>query len=203
VSHAPYRIVTERLVLRCWDPHDAPLLKDAVDSSLDELRPWMPWAADEPQSLEEKVEHLRRSRGRFDLGEAFVYGIFDRDEREVVGGTGFYARIAPDALELGYWIRSSHVGRGLATEAVAAVTRVGFEVCGTDRIEIHCDATNVRSRAIPGRLGFVEEATLRGRLRYPEPRDDVVYSLFREDFSRSPVAAAALEAYDALGERVL
>jgi RimJ/RimL family protein N-acetyltransferase len=112
VSDPPYRIVTERLVLRCWDPRDAPLLKNAVDSSLDELRPWMPWAADEPQSLEEKVEHLRRSRGRFDLGEAFVYGIFDRDEREVVGGTGFHARIAPDALELGYWIRSSHVGGG-------------------------------------------------------------------------------------------
>lgn len=203
MSDPPYRIVTERLVLRCWDPRDAPLLKDAVDSSLDELRPWMPWAADEPQSLEEKVEHLRRSRGRFDLGEAFVYGIFDRDEREVVGGTGFHARIAPDALELGYWIRSSHVGRGLATEAAAAVTRVGFEVYGADRIEIHCDATNVRSRVIPDRLGFVEKATLRGRLRYPEPRDDVVYSLLREDFSRSPVAAAAIEAYDALGERVL
>ena len=39
---------TERLVLRCWRPSDAPLLRDAVDSSLDHLREWMPWAEDEP-----------------------------------------------------------------------------------------------------------------------------------------------------------
>ena len=37
----PYRIVTERLVVRCYDPRDASLVKDAVDSSLDELRAWM------------------------------------------------------------------------------------------------------------------------------------------------------------------
>ena len=45
----PYRIVTERLVLRTWEPRDAPLLKEAVDSSIDHLLPWMPWAAHEPQ----------------------------------------------------------------------------------------------------------------------------------------------------------
>ena len=55
----PYRIVTERLVLRCWEPRDAPLLKEAVDSSIDHLLPWMPWAAHEPQSLEDKVALLR------------------------------------------------------------------------------------------------------------------------------------------------
>ena len=44
--HTPYRIETERLVLRCYDPEDAPLLKDAVDRSLDHLRPWMPWTPD-------------------------------------------------------------------------------------------------------------------------------------------------------------
>ena len=52
----PYRIVTERLVVRCYDPRDAPLVKEAIDSSLDELRAWMPWAHDEPKPLDEKVE---------------------------------------------------------------------------------------------------------------------------------------------------
>src|SRR5439155_22043403 len=63
----PYRIETERLVIRCWEPQDAPLLKEAIDSSLDHLRPWMPWAREEPQSLAQKVELLRHFRGRFDL----------------------------------------------------------------------------------------------------------------------------------------
>ena len=72
----PYVVRTERLTIRCWDPRDAPLLKEALDTSLEHLRPWMPWAMDEPKPLDEKVELLRRFRGQFDLGEDFVYGVF-------------------------------------------------------------------------------------------------------------------------------
>jgi RimJ/RimL family protein N-acetyltransferase len=199
----PYRIVTERLVLRCWQPHDAALLKDAVDTSVEHLLPWMPWAAHEPQPLEEKVDLLRQFRGNFDLGHDFVYGIFSRDESEAVGGTGLHTRIGPEAYEIGYWIRASRAGVGLGSEATAALTRVTFELTDMERIEIRCDPANERSRAIPRRLGYVEEATLRRRLHYPEPRDVVVYTLFREDFSSSPAASVAVEAYDAAGSRVL
>jgi RimJ/RimL family protein N-acetyltransferase len=199
----PYRIVTERLVLRCWEPRDAPLLKEAVDSSIDHLLPWMPWAAHEPQSLEEKVALLRQFRGKFDLGQDFTYGIFTRDEQRVVGGTGLHTRIGDEAFEIGYWIRASRAGEGLGTESTAALTRVAFELTDVDRIEIRCEPENERSRAIPRRLGYLEEATLRRRLRQPEPRDVVIYSLFRSDFAASPSAAAAVEAYDAAGTRVL
>jgi RimJ/RimL family protein N-acetyltransferase len=199
----PYRIATERLVLRCWEPRDAPLLKDAVDSSIDHLLPWMPWAADEPQTVDEKAALLRTFRGNFDLGVDFVYGIFSRDEAEALGGTGLHTRIGPEALEIGYWIRASRAGEGLTTEATAALTRVAFELTDRERVEIRCDPANERSRAIPRKLGYVEEATLRHRLHYPEPRDIVVYSLFREDFPSSPAASAVLEAYDAIGNRVL
>lgn len=199
----PYRIVTERLVLRCWEPRDAPLLKEAVDSSIDHLLPWMPWAAHEPQSLEEKVALLRQFRGKFDLGQDFTYGIFTRDEQRVVGGTGLHTRIGDEAFEIGYWIRASRAGEGLGTESTAALTRVAFELTDVDRIEIRCEPENERSRAIPRKLGYLEEATLRRRLRQPEPRDVVIYSLFRSDFAASPSAAAAVEAYDAAGTRVL
>lgn len=201
-SDPPYRIVTERLVLRCWEPRDAPALKDAVDSSLDHLLPWMPWARDEPQSLEEKVELLRTFRGRFDLGKDFVYGTFSADELQVVGGTGLHTRVGAGAFEIGYWIRASRAGEGLGTETTAALTRVAFELCGVDRIEIRTDPANERSRAIPRKLGFVEEAILRRRLHYPEPRDTVVYSMFRDDFAGSPAAGAAFDAYDATGTRL-
>ena len=199
----PYRIVTERLVLRCWEPRDAPLLKEAVDSSIDHLLPWMPWAVHEPQSLEEKVSLLRQFRGNFDLGQDFVYGMFTPDEQQAVGGTGLHTRIGDDALEIGYWIRASRAGEGLATESTAALTRVAFELTDVDRIEIRCEPDNERSRAIPRKLGYTEEATLRRRLRNPEPRDVVVYSLFRDDFASSPTASPGLEAYDAAGTRVL
>ena len=69
---APYRIETERLVIRCYDTRDAPLLKEAIDSSLEHLRAWMDWASREPQTLEEKVELLNHFRSEFDAGESFV-----------------------------------------------------------------------------------------------------------------------------------
>jgi RimJ/RimL family protein N-acetyltransferase len=201
----PYRVTTERLVVRCWEPRDAPRLKEAVDSSLEHLRPWMPWAADEPQTLAEKVALLRRFRGRFDLGQDYVYGIFDADESEVVGGTGLHTRAGDDALEIGYWIRASRVRQGLATEATAALTRVAFQVCGVDRVQIRVDPNNVPSQAIPRRLGFVEEARLRRRLpsRGSGPRDAIVFTLFLDNFAGSPPASVPVQAYDALGERVL
>jgi RimJ/RimL family protein N-acetyltransferase len=203
----PYRVVTERLVIRCWDPCDAALLKEAVDASLDHLRAWMPWAHDDPQPLAEKVGLLRRFRGRFDLGQDFVYGLFDRAETEVVGGSGLHTRVGNGALEIGYWIRASRVGQGLATEATAALTRVAFAVAGVDRVEIRIDPANEASLAVPRKLGFVEEATLRRRLPLADPtsprRDAVVFTLLAEEVDATPVAATALEAYDASGARIL
>ena len=64
-----YRITTDRLVIRCWDPADAALLKEAVDSSLEHLLPWMPWAAAEPTSVEQKADLLRTFAEQFARGE--------------------------------------------------------------------------------------------------------------------------------------
>ena len=87
MNDPPYRIVTERLVVRCWEPRDAPLLKEAVDSSLDDLRPWMPWAYDEPQtvadeagsSLQRVVEPVVRAQLRPLRGEPVSLQVDERD----------------------------------------------------------------------------------------------------------------------------
>ena len=205
MSDPPYRIVTERLVVRCWEPRDAPSLKEAIDSSLDHLLPWMPWARGEPQALEDKVRLLRTFRGKFDLGEDFGFGIFSADETEVVGGIHLHTRAGPDAFEIGYWIRSSRVGQGFATEASAALTRASFEICGADRVEIRVEPANDRSMAVPRKLGFAEEARLRRRIPADaggEPRDAVVFTLFRDQLADTPVSASVFEAFDVVGGRV-
>jgi RimJ/RimL family protein N-acetyltransferase len=202
----PYRIATERLTIRCWNPEDAPLLKEAIDTSLEHLRPWMPWTRGEPRPLADKVQLLRRFRGEFDLGREFVYGILDRDETAVVGGTGLHTRAGDDAFEIGYWIRASRARQGLATETVAALTRVAFAVCAVERVEVRVDPRNTASLGVPRKLGFREEATLRRRLPAGEGeprRDAVVFAMFREELDGSPVAEARLEAYDALGSKLL
>ena len=150
--------------MRCWEPADAPLVKDAVDSSLEQLRPWMPWAHEAPVPVEQTVALMREFRGRFDLGQDFVYGILSPEESEAVGGSGLHPRAGEGAFEIGYWIRASRAGQGLAKEAAAALTRVGIEVAGARRIEIRVDPENAASLAIPRKLGFVEEGRLRAML---------------------------------------
>lgn len=202
----PYRIETERLVIRCYEPGDAQLVKEAVDSSLAHLRPFMPWVDDDPQPLEEKVQLCRRFRAAFDTGDSFVYAILDPGEREQLGGTGLHPRIGPGGLEIGYWVRADRIRQGIATECSAALTRVAFEVCGADRVEIRIDPANDASLGVPGKLGFPEEARLRRRLpaRPGEPlRDVIVFTLFSEDYECSPAAAAEIRAWDAAGTRVV
>ncbi len=196
-----YRIETPRLVLRCWHPTDAMRLKEAVDSSVEHLRPWMPWAADDPQPLQNRVELIRHWRSQFDRGEDFVYGVFDRAELFVLGGTGLHGRVGPRGLEIGYWIRVSHINQGCATELAAALTTVAFRVHGVDRMEIHCNVANVRSAAVPRKLGYQHEATLHRREPWPggELRDLMVWTLFADAYPTSPAAAVPVTTYDAAG----
>lgn len=201
---APYRIETERLVIRCYEPGDAPLVKEAIDSSLEHLQPWMPWALDEPQTLEQKVELLEFFRSSFATGENFTYGIFGAAEAELLGSTGLHPRVGPGGLEIGYWVRASATRRGIITESTAALTRVGLEVCEADRIEIRIEPRNQASFGIPRKLGYGEEATLRRRLPGPEGgplRDVTIFTAFREDFD--PATAPRLRAFDALGRQLL
>jgi RimJ/RimL family protein N-acetyltransferase len=201
---APYRIETERLVIRCYEPRDAPLLKEAIDSSLEHLRPWMPWVENEPQTLEEKTELIKYFRSNFDSGENFTCGIFSGDEAELIGGTGLHPRLGPGGLEIGYWIRASAIRQGFVTESTAALTRVGFEVCDADRIEIRIEPGNEASFGVPRKLGFFEEATLRRRLpgRGGGPlRDVTIFTMFREDFD--PAIAPRLRAFDAAGRQLI
>jgi RimJ/RimL family protein N-acetyltransferase len=202
----PYRIETERLVIRCYDPRDAPLLKDAIDSSLDHLRPFMAWIDDEPQPLDDKLALIKRFRVNFDSADDFPYGTFDREEREQLGGTGLHVRSGPGGLEIGYWVRASRAREGIATESSAALTRVAFEACEVDRVEIRIDPANTASFGVPRKLGFTEEATLRRRLpaRPGEAlRDVTIFTLFREDYPGSPAAATGLRAWDAAGRQLV
>jgi RimJ/RimL family protein N-acetyltransferase len=200
-----YRIVTERLVLRCFEPRDAERLKAAVDESREHLVPWMPWARDEPQSLEAKIELVRQFRGKFDLGKDYVFGIFDHAERELVGASGMHARVGHNAREIGYWIAVGHIGNGLATEAAAALTRVGFEVEKLARMEIHCDPLNLRSAAIARKLGYTHDGTLRARLARADGSDGerMIWSMLSAEYEASACTRFPCEAFDAIGRRIL
>lgn len=203
--HTPvYRIETERLVIRCWEPKDAPLMQKAAAESKEHLLPFMPWALDEPQTVEQKVERIRHFRGRFDKSEDFVYGIFDPAESRALGGTGLHTRLTGNALEIGYWLHKDFINRGLVTESTAALTKVAFELYFVERMEIHCSVENLASAAVPRKLGYIHEATRR-RLGYAYGResDHMIWTLFADEYPSTPCSSAELKAFDVFGKQLL
>ena len=89
----PERIETERLILRCPRPGDGPTVNEAERETLQELKPWMPWAQT-AKSLDESESYCRRMQARYLLREDLVMFIFERDvlgrEGRFLGGTGLH-----------------------------------------------------------------------------------------------------------------
>jgi RimJ/RimL family protein N-acetyltransferase len=200
-----YRILTPRLVIRCWDPADAPLVSEAVTASVEHLRPWLDWVEAEPKSLQDRIATLRYFRGHFDQDKDLNYGIFGRDEQRVLGSVALHTGMGQGTFEIGYWIHATHTNQGLATEAAGALTKAAFELHGARRLGITCDVRNVCSAAVPRKLGYIHEAPLhrRGWDSEGTPRDVMVWSLFDDGYPASPAAQAQIEAYDAIGRRIL
>jgi RimJ/RimL family protein N-acetyltransferase len=173
------RLRTPRLVLRSWRRGDGAPLKEALDSSLERLRPWLPWSHAEPSTLEVIEERLAGFERDFVAGADWRYGCFAPGEEIVLGGAGLHPRQGPGILEVGYWIRSSAVGRGYATEAAAALTRCAIERHGVATVEIRCDPGNLASARIPRRLGFRCRERLAGAAKTHDgrPRDMLVWEL--------------------------
>lgn len=181
----PERIETGRLVLRAPGRGDGALVNAAIEATLAELAPWMPWAGAMP-SVDESEIHCRRQQAKFILRDDLAWLIFERTagggEGVLVGGTGLH-RIdwALGRFEIGYWRRAGWEGRGFVTEAVAALTRLAFDALAARRVEIRMDDNNVRSQKVAERAGFTLEAVLRFDSVSPqgEPRSTRVYARVR------------------------
>jgi len=195
-----YRIETARLVIRCYIPEDAAKLQTSINNSTQHLLPWIPWAQEEPQEIDWMAKFIRQFRGQFDLGQDSVFGIFDQEEKEIIGGTGLHNRVGKDAREIGYWINVDHIGKGYATEAVRALIKVGFEIEGLARIEIHCSPDNTRSYNIPHKLGFTHENTIKSHStnREGQLQDLMNWTLSATTYATSPIRETQVKAFDFL-----
>jgi len=175
----PHRFNSERLTIRCPLPGDGLALYEAVNESIAELRPWLPWAMADP-SPEKSEESVRQGHARFLTREDLWLLLFLKDSNICLGGSGLH-RINWEVprFEIGYWLRTSYVGHGYMTEAVEAITQFAFETLHAKRVEIRCDKLNERSAAIARRLQFTHEATLRQELRHHstgELRDTLIFA---------------------------
>lgn len=101
---------------------------------------------------------------------------------EAVGGIGFtigedvHHRVA----EIGFWLGRSCWGRGIATEAVRAVTALAFARFELVRIAAHVFAWNAASMRVLEKAGYALEARLRNAVTKDGATTDLlIYAAFR------------------------
>ncbi|HET7230985.1 MAG TPA: GNAT family N-acetyltransferase [Longimicrobium sp.] len=147
-------MATPPLLLRPWHVADAPTLRAAIDESLDQLRPWITWAAQEPTTVPQLEARLAQYAAEFDEGSRWRYAIVERGTGALLGGASLHPYPGPGALEVGYWVRTSQLRRGIASAAAAALTRHAFQAHAMERVEIWCDGGNAPSARVAEVLGF-------------------------------------------------
>ena len=151
-ARLPGRVVTPRLVLRRWQHDEGTIASAAITSSLEHLRPWMPWIKSEPLTPAERVQLIEDWTRQWEDGGDVTYGVFL--DGEVVGGAGLHHRQGPASLDIGYWIHVDHVRKGFATELTAALTSTAFDIDGIEVVHVQTDEANEASAAVPAKLGF-------------------------------------------------
>jgi len=161
---------------------DARAVFEQVDANRLRLRRWLPWL-DENRSPADSRAYILRMRAQARTGLGLSYGLWWKGR--LVGVAGFnWIDTANHSAAIGYWLAREAEGHGLMTAAVSALLRHGFRRLDLNRIEIRAGIRNLRSRAIPERLGFRREGTLR-QAEWVNGRyvDHAVYGLLAEEWS--------------------
>ncbi|SEN96799.1 Protein N-acetyltransferase, RimJ/RimL family [Mesobacillus persicus] len=175
----PEEFSTDRLVIRMPRPGDGKVVYEAIKASIEELKPWMPFAQSE-QSEQDVESNIRQAHINFLKREDLRLLVFLKETGDLVASSGLH-RIdwSVPKLEIGYWIDSRFSGKGYMTEAVQGISDFAFRELQARRLEIRCDVKNQKSRAIPERLGFTLEGILRNddwSVDKSELRDTCIYA---------------------------
>lgn len=153
-------LLTPRLRLCATQEGDGDEVNAAIRASWPELTVWMPWAKALP-SPEESRSHARGAVWKWERRSEFDFSIRLRHNDELIGKCSLHTLEAlTGRAEIGYWLDSRFMGRGLMTEAIARLV-VWSDELGFQRLEIRCDARNTPSQNVARRLGFSREGCLR------------------------------------------
>ncbi len=157
----PSQFYTDRLLVRMPKSGDGKVVFDAIQASINELREWLPFAQKDQTEQNTEV-NIREAQLRFLKREDLRLLIFLKETNQFIGSSGLHnPNWDVPKFEIGYWLDTRFCGKGYMTEAVQGISEYAFTELKARRLEIRCDTLNVKSRAIPERLGFYLEGTLR------------------------------------------
>jgi ribosomal-protein-serine acetyltransferase len=170
-----------RVEVLLFEERHAEMLFQLIDRNRASLRQWLPWL-DWSHTAADTAEHIRQSQERYKDSNGFSAGIWIAGD--MAGAIGLHAIDARHrGSSIGYWLSDEYRGAGVMTQACKAVVSAAFEHYHLHRIEIRCATSNLKSCAIPGRLGFTHEGTLReAEWLYDHFVDLHVYSMLEQDW---------------------
>jgi ribosomal-protein-serine acetyltransferase len=178
--------LSETVVMRLLETRHADDFFKLVQDNYDRLANWCPWL-DRVGSLESTRAFIREKIFMFADRNGFTAGIFERSK--LIGVIALeYIDHSNSITEVGYWIDSRAEGKGLVRRACTAVIDHAFGELGLERVQIRCATGNLRSRAIPERLGFRNEGIIRQCERLPNRTVDlVIYGMLSDEWVQRQV----------------
>jgi ribosomal-protein-serine acetyltransferase len=174
-----------RVMIRPYRAEDIGAMYEAVRESIREVSPWLPWCH-AGYTVEETTSFVMAREGAWKNDEAYAFAVFDAAAGTYLGGVGlnFVNRIHQCA-NLGYWVRSTQTGRGVASAAARLAARFALGHLGFQRVEILAAVGNLASQRVAEKAGAAREGILRKRLLVNGvPQDAVLYSLVSEDVAQ-------------------
>jgi ribosomal-protein-serine acetyltransferase len=177
-----YEISVEKdLAIRSWNVKDALLLFKLVDDNREILKKWLAWVPG-VKEVEDSRKFILKCLKEYKEKTALEMGLW-RNGR-LIGCIGLH-HIEKDnkKASLGYWLSKNSQGKGVMTLAIKALVHYGFNKLNLNRIDLKIGKENVKSRAIPERLGFKQEGIMRDDV-YVDNRfvDHVVYSVLKKEW---------------------
>jgi ribosomal-protein-serine acetyltransferase len=174
------RVLTDSLRINLSIPQYAEELFALTDRNRLFLRQWLPWL-DYTRTADDTGKFLEQQIQRFSRGESLHVTIFS--EGVIAGVAGFNSLDRTNGIGyIGYWLGEEFTGKGIMTRVVRDLVEVGASYYSLQKIDIRCATDNSRSRAIPQRLGFSHEGTLRRAERvYDQWLDHEVYALLIQE----------------------
>ena len=177
--------------LRLLKEGDAQELHALIEANRAQLACWLPWA--EGQRFEDTLDFIRKTRSQASENDGFQAAIVL--DGGIVGMVGYPGvDWANRSTRVGYWLGEAHQGRGIVTAAVRLLVDHALTIWQLNRVEIHASVENRHSRAIPERLGFREEGTLRqAQLVSGGYLDYVVYATLVADWPGASASSLGLD----------
>jgi ribosomal-protein-serine acetyltransferase len=162
-------------------PQFAQEMFELTDRNREHLKKWLPWL-DKIQEVRDTEEFLKLQLKRFGEGEAIHLSVFYKEKLAGVLGYNKIDQIN-NIGHIGYWLGEEHTGKGIMTKAVIELIHIGFKNWPIQKVEIHCADDNFKSRAIPEKLNFQNEGTIRSTAKvYEQYQSHIVYGLLKSEY---------------------